>query len=103
MVVDFIEYPRQIRPILDCFGSIAFLLILKMGRMMKENNSFEQNLQQLELIVKSLEKGQLGLESSIASFESGIDLYRKCRAFLDQSEKKIKVLTDDLKEEDYKL
>ncbi|MDH4467726.1 MAG: exodeoxyribonuclease VII small subunit [Bacteriovoracaceae bacterium] len=70
---------------------------------MEENTSFEQNLLQLEQIVKSLEKGQLGLETSIASFEKGIELYKKCRTFLDVSEKKIKVLTDELKEEDFKL
>ena len=70
---------------------------------MEENSSFEQNLMQLEQIVKSLEKGQLGLESSISSFEKGIALYKKCRTFLDVSEKKIKVLTDELKEEDFKL
>jgi exodeoxyribonuclease VII small subunit len=75
--------------------------------MKQETNSsgptFEKNLQELEQIVKVLEKGQVGLEESIASFEKGIKLYKDCRSFLNESEKKIKVLTEDLKEEDFKL
>ena len=69
----------------------------------KSSSNFEKNLQDLEQIVKVLEKGQIGLEDSIASFEQGILLYKQCRTFLDTTEKKIKLLTDELKEEDFKL
>lgn len=61
----------------------------------------EEALQNLEKIVQELEKGQLTLDESLNSFENGVKLYRICRRSLDQAEKKIKILTDDLKEENW--
>jgi exodeoxyribonuclease VII small subunit len=63
--------------------------------------TLEEALQNLEKIVQELEKGQLSLDESLKSFESGVKLYRICRQSLDQAEKKIKILTDDLKEENW--
>ena len=61
----------------------------------------EQSLEALEKIVQELEKGQLGLDESLKSFEAGVKLYRSCRQSLEDAEKKIKILTDDLKEESW--
>ncbi len=63
--------------------------------------ALEIALQDLEKIVQELEKGQLSLDDSLKSFEHGVKLYRICRQSLEQAEKKIKVLTDDLKEENW--
>ncbi|MBD66821.1 MAG: exodeoxyribonuclease VII small subunit [Halobacteriovoraceae bacterium] len=68
--------------------------------MAKKN--FESTLNKLEEIVQKLEEGELSLDQSIKEFESGIDLYKECKTYLDKAEKKIQVLTDSLKEEEYK-
>ncbi|MBY0517727.1 MAG: exodeoxyribonuclease VII small subunit [Bacteriovoracaceae bacterium] len=61
----------------------------------------EESLTNLEKIVQELEKGQLGLDESLKKFETGVKLYRSCRESLSDAEKKIKILTDDLKEEEW--
>ncbi|MEI8347645.1 MAG: exodeoxyribonuclease VII small subunit [Pseudomonadota bacterium] len=73
----------------------------KKDQPLKEGQSadFEKNLTSLEQIVKDLESGKLSLEDGLSKFESGVELYKKCKDFLSQAEKKIKLLTEDLKEE----
>ena len=62
---------------------------------------FEGTLDNLEQIVQGLEGGELSLDQSIKKFEEGIKLYKSCKTFLEDAEKKIQVLTDSLKEEEY--
>lgn len=64
----------------------------------KESVALEDSLLKLEKIVQELEKGQLGLDESLSRFETGVKLYQSCRKSLQEAEKKIKVLTDGLKE-----
>ena len=54
--------------------------------------SFEEAMADLQQIVADLEDNSLGLESSLAQFERGIGLLRKCHAFLEQAEQKIEIL-----------
>jgi exodeoxyribonuclease VII small subunit len=68
---------------------------------MQDKVGLEENLKMLELIVKELEDGQNGLDESIKKFEQGVKLYKNCKKLIDNAEKKIKVLTDELQEEDY--
>jgi len=63
--------------------------------------TFEVSLTQLEDIVNSLEAGELTLDDSIKKYEEGIKLYRNCKDSLAKAEKKVSVLTESLKEEDY--
>ncbi len=63
---------------------------------------FETSLKELEKIVRELESGDVDLDESLMKFEQGIELYRKCRQTLEGAEKKIKILSDSLKEIDYK-
>ena len=67
--------------------------------MSKKN--FETKLEKLEELVEKLESGELSLDDSIAQFEEGIKLYKSCKEILDSAEKKISILTDSLKEEEY--
>lgn len=60
---------------------------------MSEAIQFEQSVNELELIVKQLEKGELTLEDSLKQFEKGINLARKCQEVLSQAEQKIEILT----------
>lgn len=66
------------------------------------NVNFEQSLKDLENIVRELESGEVSLDESLKKFETGIALYKNCRSTLDKAEKKIKILSDSLKEMDYK-
>lgn len=69
--------------------------------MAKKEKDFESTLEKLEQIVYGLEGGDLSLDQSIKEFEQGIELYKNCKSFLEDAEKKIQILTDSLKEEDY--
>lgn len=62
----------------------------------------EEALLELEKIVQELEKGQLGLNDGLKRFEQGVKLYQDCRSSLEAAEKKVKLLTDGLKEEDWR-
>lgn len=61
----------------------------------------ETLLVNLEQTVQELEEGELSLDDSIKKFEEGVKIYKDCKTQLSKAEKKIKVLTDSLKEEDY--
>ncbi len=64
-----------------------------------KEKGLEETLAELEKIVAELEKGQLPLDASLEKFENGVKLYQSCRKSLLAAEKKIKVLTESLKEE----
>ena len=70
---------------------------------MKTNKTegFENNLEKLEKIVQELEGGKFNLEVSLGKFEEGVSLYKDCKQTLSKAEKRIKILTDKLKEEDF--
>ena len=57
--------------------------------------SFEASLEQLELIVRELEQGELPLERSLELFEQGVKLSRECQERLNQAERRIEVLMRD--------
>ena len=67
-------------------------------------NTFEQNLKELEQVVAALEKGDLNLDEAIKSFEKGIELSKVCNKKLDEAEKKINILVkkdDEIVEENF--
>ena len=51
--------------------------------------TFEQQLQRLEEIVASLEKGDVPLADSLALFEEGTKLIAACTKQLDQAEQQV--------------
>lgn len=55
--------------------------------------SFEQAVQRLEKVVHELEEGNLGLDESLARFEEGIALLRRCHELLQMAERRIEMLT----------
>ena len=65
------------------------------------SQTFEQSLKKLEEVVDLLESGKLGLELGLEEFEKGVKLYKECKDLMDKAEKKISVLTENLKENDY--
>jgi exodeoxyribonuclease VII small subunit len=54
--------------------------------------SFEDSLARLEEIVDLLEAGDLPLEKSLALFEEGVALSRRCNQRLDEAERRLEVL-----------
>jgi exodeoxyribonuclease VII small subunit len=60
-----------------------------------EAASFETALTRLEKLVHDLESGQLSLEESLASFEEGMELVRRCARELKRVEARVKVLTEE--------
>jgi exodeoxyribonuclease VII small subunit len=55
--------------------------------------TFEQALAELDRIVRELEDGQTSLEESLARYEMGIRLLKRCYAELRQAEQRIQLLT----------
>ncbi|MCL2497105.1 MAG: exodeoxyribonuclease VII small subunit [Symbiobacteriaceae bacterium] len=63
----------------------------KPGKDTKElaNLTFEEAMQQVEQLVRSLENNSLPLNETLAAFEQGVRLARFCQDYLDAAEKKI--------------
>jgi exodeoxyribonuclease VII small subunit len=60
-----------------------------------EQLDFEQALAALEELVGQLESGDQPLEQSLAAFERGVALTRRCQAALRTAEQKVEILTRD--------
>ncbi|MBV8810378.1 MAG: exodeoxyribonuclease VII small subunit [Acidobacteriaceae bacterium] len=56
-------------------------------------STFEASLQELERIVKELERGDLPLEQSLILFESGMRLSAECKRQLEEAESRVEILT----------
>ena len=55
---------------------------------------FEQSLDELESLVEKMEHGEMSLEASLAAYERGVGLYRRCQAALEQAELRVRLLSD---------
>jgi exodeoxyribonuclease VII small subunit len=55
--------------------------------------SFEENLAELEAIVRELEDGKTSLETAITRYEQGVGLLKACTALLRDAEQKIVQVT----------
>ena len=73
--------------------------------MAKKENNFEEDMKKLEEIATELENGNLDLDSSVAKFEEGMKLSKKCSETLEKAEKKITMLIQnnngELEEENF--
>ena len=54
---------------------------------------FETAMRELEGIVDLIERGEIGLERSMAEYERGMALVRRCRAILATAEQKVEELS----------
>jgi exodeoxyribonuclease VII small subunit len=55
--------------------------------------AFEDALSELEGVVRDLEDGQVGLEQSLARYERGVGLIKRCYAQLREAEQRILLVT----------
>ena len=63
---------------------------------MEEDIQFEKALERLEKIVSALESGELSLDEALKRYEEGVKLSRACSKKLNETEKKIEMLTKSL-------
>jgi exodeoxyribonuclease VII small subunit len=54
--------------------------------------AFEASLDELERVVKELEKGELSLERSLELFERGMTLSADCKKQLEEAETRVELL-----------
>lgn len=59
-----------------------------------EAPDFEAALAELEALVERMETGELSLDDSLAAFEQGIRLTRRCQQALDAAEQRVQVLLE---------
>ncbi|HBT32888.1 MAG TPA: exodeoxyribonuclease VII small subunit [Pusillimonas sp.] len=57
---------------------------------------FETALAQLETLVAKMEDGEMPLEQSLAAYERGVALSKRCQSLLDAAEQQVKVLQGNL-------
>ena len=57
--------------------------------------NFEKAIEELEVIVKRLEDGKVPLEESVAIYERGESLKRRCEELLRQAEARVDKITTD--------
>ena len=70
----------------------------------KEEKSFEENLTELETIVKSLESGNVPLDDAINKFNEAMLLSKECNDKLKSAEENVnKILKENGNLEDFKL
>lgn len=55
---------------------------------------FESAIAELETLVKTLEDGDLALETSLELFERGVQLSRFCHSKLEEAERRVEILND---------
>ena len=55
---------------------------------------FETSLDALEQLVEKMEHGEMSLEESLAAYERGVGLYRRCQGALEQAELRVRLLSD---------
>lgn len=58
--------------------------------MNQNNKTFEENMQRLEQIVRTMERGDVALDESLKLFEEGTELVRYCGKLLDEAELQVK-------------
>ncbi|MDX8390345.1 MAG: exodeoxyribonuclease VII small subunit [Mariprofundaceae bacterium] len=60
-----------------------------------EDLNFEEALKSLSLLVEKLESGNMTLEESVAAFERGVTLSRRCDSLLDGAEQRLQILNEE--------
>lgn len=62
--------------------------------MARKKPTFEEALEKLEAIAGQIERGEIGLEESIAKYEEGMGLVKHCRDILGKAEHRIQKLQE---------
>lgn len=60
--------------------------------MNQENMTFEESMQRLEQIVRTMERGDVLLEDSLKLFQEGTALVRNCEKLLEEAQLQVKMI-----------
>lgn len=66
--------------------------------MAKKKITFEDGIQELETLIRSLEQGQMPLDDSFKAFEKAVQLKNELQKMLDDGDERIRVLTESIEE-----
>jgi len=69
--------------------------LYKMSEKEIKDLDFEHAYQELESIVKRMERGDQNLENSLSDFERGVALMKRCHSVLKEAEQKVDILVKD--------
>jgi exodeoxyribonuclease VII small subunit len=58
--------------------------------------SFENAIDELEAIVRTMEDGKLPLDGALERYQRGVELVRHCQSALNAAEQKVQILEDGL-------
>lgn len=61
----------------------------------KQNVSLEETFEQIETIIKQLERPEVTLDDSFRLYQSGVEKLKMCNLLLDTVEKKMQVMQAD--------
>ena len=70
---------------------------------MAKEQSFEENIKELETIIEELEKGEIDLDSSIEKYTKAMKLISACEKKLNEVEEKVNKILNDGKLEDFSI
>lgn len=63
----------------------------------EQDPGFEESLAQVEAIIRQIESGELGLERSLAEYERGAALVKRCQEILSAAEERMEEITASLR------
>ena len=67
-----------------------------------ENNStLEEDFKKLDRLLSEMENDSIGIEEAFEKYTQGMRLVKQCNERIDQVEKKVKLLSDNLNTEDF--
>ncbi len=67
----------------------------------KNESTLEEDFKKLESLLKDMERDDIGIEEAFVKYSEGMKLIKSCNERIDKVEKKVKMLSDDLKTEDF--
>ncbi len=58
----------------------------------KKDISFETKIERLDIIVQTLDEGNVPLDTMLELYEEGMNLAQQCRDYLEKAEQKIEII-----------
>ncbi len=71
-----------------------------MSKRPEKQLNLEESLAEVTELVEKMEQGELTLEQSLAHFERGIHLVKRCQKILEEAEQKVKILIQNNNQEE---
>lgn len=67
----------------------------------KNESTLEEDFEQLEALLKEMERDDIGIEEAFDCYAKGMELIKSSNSKIDLVEKKVKLLSDNLETEDF--